>query len=264
MSVLDHFNKIRGLKQYEGVKDEELLKIAKIKYKEHQIDIGSMFTNPKERKIARELLRKYIDDYSIDTVSDQNAVKQIVYLEVINNRLQDKMNLFSKDDTKAVPVNIMHSIHSNLDAITKLKTNLNILRKEEKSDQYDGFKLLGKKFKKWLKENQASRTLICPCCGKMVLLRIRTEHWEAQKHPFFKDRVIYNEHLIKLYKDKIITKEDVSKVLEVSTDYVEWVIRKIEKTNNGTVQENNNKEINKDNEGISDSSEESGKISSSN
>jgi len=39
------------------------------------------------------------------------------------------------------------------------------------------------------------------------MLKIRTEAWEAQKHPFFKDRILANKHLVKLYKDKKITKK---------------------------------------------------------
>ena len=46
--------------------------------------------------------------------------------------------------------------------------------------------------------------------SEMVMLKIRTEAWEAQKHPFFKDRVLYNKHLVKLYQSGIISKEDVS------------------------------------------------------
>ena len=72
---------------------------------------------------------------------------------------------------------------------------------------------------------------------RIILLRIRTDIWEAQKHPFFKDNRLYNKHLFKLLETDIITKEDVAKVLEVSEDYVDWMVEKI-KENKQKVKEN--------------------------
>jgi len=58
---------------------------------------------------------------------------------------------------------------------------------------------------------------------------MKTEAWESQKHPFFRDRVIYNKELFKLYHEGKIGKKDVAAVLETSEDYIDWVINKIEK-----------------------------------
>jgi hypothetical protein len=60
----------------------------------------------------------------------------------------------------------------------------------------------------------------------MVMLKMRTEAWEAQKHPYFKDRLLGNEQLIRLYKLGKLTKEDVASVLGTSPDYTDWLINK--------------------------------------
>jgi DNA-directed RNA polymerase subunit RPC12/RpoP len=94
------------------------------------------------------------------------------------------------------------------------------------SDGYKALETLKRKFKMWLRENQASREMLCPHCGKKVLLRIRTEAWEAQKHPFFKDRILGNTYLIKLYQQGKLSAQDVANILEASPDYVTWLIDK--------------------------------------
>ena len=59
------------------------------------------------------------------------------------------------------------------------------------------------------------------------MLKIRTEAWEALKHPFFQDKLLANRPLWKLYKDKKITKEDVANVLGCSAQYIDWLEKKI-------------------------------------
>jgi hypothetical protein len=66
----------------------------------------------------------------------------------------------------------------------------------------------------------------------MVMLKIRTEAYEAMKHPFFfKDRILSNVHLWDMYKENKITLLDVCKVLLGkecdSTAYGSWLERKI-------------------------------------
>jgi hypothetical protein len=85
---------------------------------------------------------------------------------------------------------------------------------------------LRKKFVLWEKENQASRTFVCPCCSKMLMLHVKPDVWEVQEHKFFRDKILCNEHLVKLFKENKITKEDVALILGTSPQYVLWLIEK--------------------------------------
>ena len=58
------------------------------------------------------------------------------------------------------------------------------------------------------------------------MLRIKTDAWEAQKHKMFRDRILCNDHLVKLFMQKKISDDDVSKILGVSKEYVLWLISK--------------------------------------
>ncbi len=227
------FNSLRNLPQYRNKPEAELMAIAKHKVEQDEadIDIVGKFKNLAEKKIAKSLQNKYLEDYEIETVSDKNTLKEVIYLEVIQNRLQEKLNDFYETDNKAVPFNLIEIIHKNSDAIIRLKNTLGLNRSKEKRSSYDVLEHLKKRFKKWLFENQASRTLSCPHCGKMILLKIRTAIWEAQKHPFFRDKVLYNKHLMHMLHTGQITRDDVGKVLEQSPDMCDWIIDKIENPN---------------------------------
>jgi len=196
------------------------------------LDITSKFDDKDERKAAVLLARKYLKDYSFEYASDKAVLKELIYLEVINLRIQTMLNEFYTD-SKAVPVQMLDGLHKNTVQITTLRETLGLVKdgKEEAQTGLTTIDVLKKKFKKWREENQGSRTLVCPECSKMVMLKIRTESWEACKHPFFRDRFLTNDHLIHMFQIGKITKEDVAKVLGTSPDYVDWIISKIYQPN---------------------------------
>ena len=228
--------KIVALKKLPNLKtkSDEYLRnkaIEIIKRNTVDIDIAVLFQNKDEAKKAKELLTKYLSDYSIETIAEKNTLRELIYLEIVQSRLQEKLNEYYEKDSKAVPIQLIEVIHKNSDAILKLKDSLGLGKDKNKRSAYDALQHLLRRAKKWREENQASRTLSCPHCGKMILLKIRTEMWEAQKHPFFKDKVLYNEHLFKMLNEQKVSKEDVAKVLECSPDYISWVIEKIQGKN---------------------------------
>jgi DNA-directed RNA polymerase subunit RPC12/RpoP len=227
------FKKLRGLKQYKDLTDEEVKKAVKEKLAEkdlsEELDIEGMFIDKDEKKEAEKFLRKYLNTYSIETVAERNTLKQLVFLEVFNNRIQRELNNYYKEE-QPVPPKTVESLHSNLNQINNLKTKLGLSAdKKDKSlsEGYGIFDTMLKKWKIWREENQGSRTLCCPHCGKMVLLKIRTDAWEALKHPFFKDRILANPYLMELYKEGKITKHDVARVLGTSLDYIDWLVKKV-------------------------------------
>jgi len=227
--VKDKATALRNLVSFKGKSEEEILDKARelLEKDRYDIDIGSMFTDRREIKQSRLLLGKYLDDYSIETISDKNTLKEVIYLEIVQQRLQEKLNEFYSGDGKAVPLQLVELIHKNSEAILKLKFSLGLSKeKETKKSGLDVLGELKKRFSVWRSENQGTRTLSCPHCGKMVMLKIRTDAWKAQKHPFFKDRILTNKHLLELYKKGTVTKKDVAKVLECSSDYIDWIIEK--------------------------------------
>ena len=225
------YSKIKNLRQYKNFSEEDLRQVAYSRAIEYQIDVDTLFVNAEDKNLAKVLVRKYLDDYTPETVSDINTLRSILFLEILNGRLQDELNS-AKENKESVDLRAVETIHKNLNQILVLKDSLGLTK-----DKKDGnvksldqkIKLMRKQFKVWLDNNQASREAVCPYCAQQFLLRIRMEHWEAQKHPFFKDRVLYNKPLVDLYLQNIITKDKLAEILECSPDYIDWVIEKIHK-----------------------------------
>lgn len=221
------YNKIKYL--YKDTPKDVIWAKAKEVAARNDINIISKFSDKIEQKLAKELVSKYLDDYTIETISEKNTLKEIIYLEVVQARLQAKLNEYHATN-KALPIQLIEIIHQNSEVIIKLKATLGLNKETQKAeDAYDVIGSLKKRFKKYREENQASRTLICPHCGQMLLLKIKTDIWEAQKHPFFKDRILYNKKVMELYKKGILAREDVAAILECSVDYANWVIDRIER-----------------------------------
>jgi hypothetical protein len=234
--------KLRNLPQYKDKTEAELLEIAqskrdRAKYKVQQVkdsvvksdlDVEEMFSAKEEKEFSKELLSKYLRDFSLENISDKTLLKQLIYLEVFHKcRLQKSAEDFQKQNG-AVPLQILDSIHRNLDKIIQLKTSLGLTQeaKSEKREGFEAFELLMKKAEIWRSENQASRTIVCGYCGKMNMLKIRTTAWEVQKHPFFRDRILGNQEIIRLYKEGILTKENLAAIFGTSSDYTDWLIDK--------------------------------------
>ena len=244
------YRQIRHLRDFKDMPSDQVLEAAKrfVQREDEAFEIITRFKDNKEKKLAKRLLNKYLDDFSNVTISDKNILKDLIYFEVVQLRLQSKLNDLHERDN-AIPGKLLDSMHTNSDKILSLKNSLNLLSRHTEGN-YETLEKLKKKFRAWRSENQGSRSLICPHCGKMTLLKIKTDIWETQKHPFFRDKILANDYLVKLYREKRITKQDVAKILEVSDDYIDWLIGKWysrETSPDPNKQENNNgKERNKE------------------
>jgi len=216
-------NQLKKLVQYKNYSKEELEEAARESLKKEEIykSEWSGFA-PEESRKANNLLKVYIDKYHITKFSDREDLKTLIENEILKQRIQKRVG----DDKGIPPKYVIDSLNTLQNQILNLKEKLGIFEDKKQSDAFVYIQKLKKKFKKWREENQGSRTCICPHCSKMIMLKIRTEAWEAQKHPFFKDRILANEHLVKLYQEKKITNVDVAKILGCSIDYVRWLIKK--------------------------------------
>jgi len=222
------YNRLKQLNTMKGKTEEELREKARAVVRKSDINIAGKFSDKEEQRLATLLVEKYLDDYTLETISEKNTLREIIYLEVVQARLQKKLNEMHQKNL-AMPTQLIDIIHRNTDAILRLKATIGLVRESQKTEEaYDVLAHLKKRYSKWMEENQGTRAIVCPHCVKMIMLKIRTEAWEAQKHPFFKDRLLYNKHLMELYKQNKITKEDVAKILEESLDYIDWVIDRVE------------------------------------
>ena len=242
--ALKKYEKVKSLKQnLDKSKDEIVAKIIKdleVKQAEglegtsvtkddlDKLNLDSLFTLELEKKSARQLAKKYLTEYALESTSDRNTLVQLIFLEIIHVRLQTSINS-TYEKSQVVPMQMLDTVHKNLTQISILKDKLGLSRDKAQNAQKDSIEIidtLKKKFKVYREQNQASRTLVCPHCGQMCLLKIKTDKYESMKHPFFRDRILGNIHLVKLYKEGTITKSDVAEILGTSEDYTDWLVEK--------------------------------------
>ena len=257
------YDQLKNLTQYRTKTHEELWNIAITKAQEANISIVSKFKDKDEKKLVKELFRQYIEDYTIESISDKNTLAELIYFEVVQLRLQTKMNEIHANDG-AVPISLLEIMHKNSKTILDLKNSLGLNKAKSEKKGYDALTHLQIRHRKWMDENQGSREFKCPCCRKFVLLKIRTEAWEAQSHPFFKDTRLFNKALFDhLGKEVLINNEFISKILETSTDYVDWMLEKSKKgsgsgegTDGGVEEHDTSESLPKEGHNNSESSED--------
>ena len=247
ISFESYKKKLRAFAQYKNMSEEFFDKKAKALYdkkfgayqpKMEIIDneVGSWLSQDEADK-AQELYNGYLKGRNITNFSDLVLLKTLVNYDIQSMRIQRIINDHlkkSNDDAKGVfvPTKELNMLNEINEQILSLKKTLGLSDEKKSNDPLEYVNILKKKFKVWRENNQGTRSLVCPHCSKMVMLKIRTEAYEAMKHPFFfKDRILSNAHLWDMYKENKITLLDVCKVLLGkecdSTAYGSWLERKI-------------------------------------
>lgn len=220
-----NFMKLRNLVIYKDLSDDELQAlIEKKQEQEREFDLKELFDNPKELNQAKSILDKYLTEYTIESASDKNILKDIVYLEMMNFRMKKKLNEAYKKNGD-IPGSYQTSLQENMDAIIDLKKNLGLIRGEEgEDDTYKKFQLMRKRFLLWQSENQASFALKCAHCQNMLNVFLKESHYDIKKHPYFEDRYFLNLTVLKLYLSKRIDKQEFADIMGCSTDYADFIL----------------------------------------
>ena len=108
MSVENKFKQIRNFGKYKAMTDEEVRaeaeRLVEKKDQHGGMDVAGSFKNKEEKKIAKHLLTRYVEEYTIDTISDKNTLKELIYYEVVQSRLQGRL---SELDGDKVPIHLI-------------------------------------------------------------------------------------------------------------------------------------------------------------
>ena len=195
-----------------------------------------------EKNFAKRAFNKYLSTYPNPSYSDLQLLEELVYRETIHERYKKKIGDLSKDEKvkgeKIIPRYLLEFLNENLAQQITIKDKLGLF-KERTEDEYKAFQILEKKFKIWEQNHLEERKVSCPFCSEIFFLHIRTDKYKESGLKLFKNKVLCNERLWKIYKEKKITKEEFAKILNVSEDYIDFLEKKIygketKKKNNAT------------------------------
>ncbi|MFO7969956.1 MAG: hypothetical protein R6U15_07615 [Candidatus Izemoplasmatales bacterium] len=182
------------------------------------------FIDNDERKFAKSLFDKYLNNYDFENEVDLATLGVLVYNEVLVQRLQKSINE-QKDSKGNFYLNdkIVKSLHDTQNHCLELKKQLG-LDKEKSENELSAWQIEKKKLDLHIAFNRNEYTIVCSNCGELLLLRKKTKDFECLKHPFFSGRFWYNRRGMELVKNKIWTKEQYAWVFHTSVDYVNWCL----------------------------------------
>jgi len=192
-------------------------------------DFDSTGLNKSEAYFGNKRFKEYQEKYTIESVSDLSLLQELVFLEIVQRRYREKIAKLGADkkvESSAVPSHIAEAMENNLKQMMSIQDRLGCFTEKKADDPFQYIQTLKKKYEKWMEENQLSRTYPCQHCGQMNLLKMRVDKFESIKHPFFKDKVLCNEGLIRLYRNGRLNKEEVASVLGCHVDYVVELIER--------------------------------------
>ncbi len=190
-----------------------------------------------EKHWAESQFDEYRRHYHLESLSDLKLLEELVYREAFQERYKKKIGKLVKklkkdskeiiSEDEIVPKHILDALNKNLEQILILKDKLGLFE-EKKGDEYKAFEVLEKKMQVWKEEHIEEREIVCPFCSEIFFLNIRTDKYIPSKLKLFKNKILCNEELWKLYKKEgKITKDDVAKVLNVSPDYIDFLENKL-------------------------------------
>lgn len=188
--------------------------------------------NKEAKKWAKKRFEEYIEHYHFEKLSNLQLLEELVFREALQEQYKKDIEVVHDSKTvkanNIIPTKLIGEMDENLEQILKLKEKLGLFEEKKKEDPLKHLKQLKKKFEIWREENKGTREVVCPFCSELFYLMIRTEKYFPSKTPFFKDKILANKELWGVYKSgQPITKDQMSKVLGVSPDYIDWLEKKI-------------------------------------
>jgi len=226
--VIKEFRRLKNLKQNQGKSDNELKLLerdAQINVAKKKIKIDDKYADEKEKKHALKLFEFYVGSYEFEKFTDLQTLTTLIYEEILLRRVQTHINkLYTENKDTYLNRNDRESLHSIEDRILELKIKLGIDKEDKGKDELTELQLLKKRFHNHIQQNKGSFTIACANCGKMLLLRKKVDDHECTVHPWFKSRWYFNYEILKDCKERKITKDQASRYLDTSIDYINWCI----------------------------------------
>lgn len=215
--LINEIARIRNLKNYKDLPDEELERIARINLKLKDFKAIPLFDSTsedgaKEQDLAEKRYRLYLETHEIESVSDLDTLRSLVFTEIFESRIQQELNKQAKEE-KYPPEKLTKQLLDLQNQKSQLKIKLGIDKTTNKVTDLTHLQQLEKKFQDYYQANMNEFTTICGCCGELLLLRRRVKEFDCVKHPWFAGRWLFNYPLLKMVKNEEITKEKAWEIL---------------------------------------------------
>jgi len=215
--------RLRGLKQNKEKTDAEIEKMADDKIEAY--NLRTSFAGLKEEEIdkATELYLKYVTEFSLESLAEKSTLVNMVYKEILKTRIQEFIKTEGESKQGAIPLHMIEKM-MELDAqILSDKEKLGMLKKKESGSFVEAMEELKHKVLNYYNTHGGEIYYKCPYCQQLSRQIMQLEGYEVEKATFFKGTTLYNVELMNLYHQKILTIEQVAKILGVHQKYVTFI-----------------------------------------
>jgi hypothetical protein len=213
-------NRLSNLKNYKDIEPNELEIIARRNIEVRDFKKNPLFSNDKEQILAETRFRNYLENNEIESVSDIDTLKSLVYNEIFEQRIQGELNKLA-DENKYPPEKLTKQLTDVQNQKLSLKVKLGIDKKDEERDELSAYQLLQKRVIKYINDHKDEFTIglgfDCERCNhknwESFLIYKQVKDFKVLKHPYFAGRFLFNYEIIKDVKDKKLSKEDAWRYL---------------------------------------------------
>jgi hypothetical protein len=183
---------------------------------------------PEEKKLGQKRFNDYLNSFPhlTKTLANQQALEELVWAEVIQERIKQQYSAFGENEAESIPVSLQKSTLDGLNMIFEMKGKLGMFEAPVAMDGFEKIQDIFDRGKEYRKAHVDDFKVTCPDCAKTFVLKHRTKGYEIVISPFFEDKVIRNRPLFKLYKDGVVTKEEAADIMEVSPHFIDWLEQK--------------------------------------
>lgn len=212
--------RISNLINYKDIDSNELEQIAKKNIICREFKKNPLFTNNDEQKLAEIRFRGYIEKNELESSSDLDTLKSLVFDEIFEQRIQGELNKL-KEDGKYPPDKLVKTLVDVQNQKASLKVKLGIDKKEDEKDDLSALQLLEKRVAKHINENKNEFTIFlgwqCEKCDfktqESYLLYKPIKDFKILKHPFFAGKYLFSYPIVKDVKDGKLSKQDATRYL---------------------------------------------------
>jgi hypothetical protein len=213
--------KLKTLKQFKDLPEEDLEKIAQRKMEEKELKNSFVGLMDDEVERALALYYRYLDERSFESLAEKSTLITLVSLETMRDRLLIAIKKFSTEKQGAVDFHGMEEVRELNSQIAETKESLKMLDTQGEDSVAKKWADLRASCLTYYEQHAAEFQEKCPHCNKIFRSILPPEKLEPQKSPWFKGTDLYNFEVFDAYHKKEITEERAAKILGVSKFYIE-------------------------------------------
>jgi hypothetical protein len=203
--------RLKNLKNSKTMTDEQFARSARVNLHVRDFKASGMFDDVEEQKLAGEKFKSYLTNHELESSSELDTLKSLVFNEVFEVRLQKELNKLFKEK-KYPPDRLTKQLTDIQNQKLELKVRLGIDSEKQEENELSGLQMLMKKFDKYVNAHRNEFTLTCPH-GSLMLVRKRVTDFDSMPHPWFAGRWFFNYEILKDVKDGKLSKEDAWRYL---------------------------------------------------